>query len=83
MLAITHFQKLRCTLVVLLIALFSISAVAKDSRTITLDMKNVSLQQVLETIEQQTPYKFSYKTSAIDRKQTVSVTCRNASVSHH
>lgn len=82
MLAITHFQKLRCTLVVLLIALFSISAVAKDSRTITLDMKNVSLQQVLETIEQQTPYKFSYKTSAIDRKQTVSVTCRNASVSH-
>lgn len=80
MLVNTHYQKVRCTLIALLIALFSFSVVAKESQTITLDMKNASLQQVLESIEQQTTYKFSYKTSAVDKKQTVSVTCREASI---
>ena len=81
MLVNSTYQKVRCALIVLLMTLFSVSVVAKESQSITLDMKNASLQQVLESIEQQTSYKFSYKTSAVDKKQTVSVTCREASVS--
>ena len=76
MLVNSTYQKVRCALIVLLMTLFSVSVVAKESQSITLDMKNASLQQVLESIEQQTSYKFSYKTSAVDKKQTYGNSCQ-------
>lgn len=48
---------------------------AKKPETLTLDMKDVSLQQVLQEVEAKTKWEFSYKASSLDKRHIASFKC--------
>lgn len=47
---------------------------------LTIEMKNVALEQVFESIRQQSQFEFVYNTDAVDVKQIVSVSGQNATI---
>ena len=51
-----------------------------QERTITLNVKDVDATEVFTKIEQQTSYKFFYKTEQIDQLKNISVQVRNATI---
>lgn len=48
---------------------------------LTLEMKNVTLEQVFERIRQQSQFEFIYNTNAVDGKEQVSVSLQNGTIS--
>jgi len=51
-----------------------------QTRTMSLDVKNASLEQVFNLIEKQTDYKISYRNSILDRSQDITLKRENAAV---
>lgn len=47
--------------------------VSAQSKTISIDVKNVGLEQVFSLIEQQSAYKFSYRNSILDQSRDISL----------
>lgn len=47
--------------------------VSAQSETISIDVKNVGLEQVFSLIEQQSAYKFSYRNSILDQSRDISL----------
>lgn len=67
---------------VLTVALMTTSfgpLLAQDQQ-VKLELKQVSLRQVLRAIEEQTNYRFSYKESILDNKQDISLSLKATSV---
>ncbi|MDD3906829.1 MAG: SusC/RagA family TonB-linked outer membrane protein, partial [Bacteroidales bacterium] len=58
----------------------NIGSVYAQRQTISIDVKNVSLEQLLNIIEKQTSYKISYRNSILDKKQDITLKMNNASV---
>lgn len=71
---------LRTMLAMFLALLMVFSASAEVTSTVTLDVKNEPLVKVLKSIEQQTPCRFSYKSSVVNKVKSVTVKCTNVSV---
>lgn len=61
-----------------LLMVFSVSA--EVTSTVSLDVKNEPLVKVLKSIEQQTPCRFSYKSSVVNKVKSVTVKCSNVNV---
>ncbi len=71
----------RVFLSVFFLALCCSTMSANDRQSVTLDMQNVALQKVLKAIEQQTDYRFSYRSDDVNKNSAVSVSCTEAPVS--
>ena len=68
----------RCAVLMLVFSLFfSISASAQQGK-VSLDLKNVSLKEFFNGIEQQTDYRFSYRDSELEGKSSVTVKVADA-----
>jgi len=68
----------RCTVLMLVFSLlFSLSASAQQGK-VNVDVKNVSLKEFFNVIEQQTDYRFSYRDSELEGKPSVTVKVTNA-----
>jgi TonB-linked SusC/RagA family outer membrane protein len=68
--------------VLVLLVLFSLNAFAKNpvEKTITLNLKNVSLINVVSQIEKQTNYLFVYDEQVIDMKKQVTIIVKDSKV---
>ena len=53
---------------------------AQVASAVTLDLKNATVETVLQKIEEQTPYRFSYQNSVLDKKADITLKVENASV---
>jgi len=73
-------ESLRKMLVTFLALLMVFSLSAEVTSTVSLDVKNETLVKVLKSIERQTPCRFSYKSSVVDKVKSVTVKCDNVNV---
>lgn len=71
----------RVFLSIFFLALCCSTMSANDRQSVTLDMQNVALQKVLKAIEQQTDYRFSYRSDDVNKNSDVTVSCSDAPVS--
>lgn len=74
--------KMRATLVILLFCIgqsFALDVYSQNKR-LTLNMANVSIKSVLETIENQSEYFFMYETRNVDVEKKVNISVENKSV---
>lgn len=67
-------------LVCVILQLFHIQ-IGAQSNLINLDMKNVSIEDVLKSIESKTSYRFLYNKQIIDVARRVNVQCKKQDVS--
>ncbi len=56
-------------------------SVYAQGKRVSVNMKNASLKEVFSAIEQQTPFRFSYRDGAIDSRKDISISKNRASVS--
>lgn len=62
--------------------LFSCIQLHAQDQRVTINLQNVSLKDVLNSIEKQTTYRFSYRNIMIDSLKNISITKSNATVSN-
>jgi len=73
--------KMRLTFILLIVSLFRIEAnTYSQSTKVTLDLKNVSVQQVFETIEKKTDFKFLFDTNEVDLNRKVTIREKKQSI---
>ena len=72
------FQK---SIIILVIMLFgSLWSRAQSEPTVTLDVRNATMETVFQRIEEQTPYRFSYQNSILDKKADITLKVKDAAV---
>jgi TonB-linked SusC/RagA family outer membrane protein len=72
--------KLKLTTLLLLVAMFTIRANTYSQTKVNLDLNNMTVETVLETIEQKTDFRFIYKINDIDLNQIVSIHAKNETI---
>lgn len=76
------FRYLKSRLFLLLCCLLTSAAIwAQSTEKVTVDIKKGTLKQLIELIEKQTDYVFSYGDNAVEKIGNVTVQARNQSVS--
>lgn len=83
----THFPlfqnnlKLKLTTLLLLVVMFNIRANTYAQKTkVDLELKNITVETVLETIEQKTDFRFIYKMTDVDLNRTISISVKNQTI---
>ena len=72
---------MKISLILLLVSMGTIYASAySQNRDITLDVKNISLKEVIKQIERQSDYTFFYNEDYIDLSQLVSLTANKKDI---
>lgn len=56
-------------------------ATVSAAQTVTINLRNATLRQVLNTIEKQTSYRFSYRNFVVDNQRNITVNRKNVAVS--
>lgn len=74
-----HF-KIKCFTMFLLLACFCCIEIYAQEQTVTINMKNATLKQVLKAIEKQTTYRFSYRNVVIDNRKDITISKVKTSV---
>jgi TonB-linked SusC/RagA family outer membrane protein len=69
--------KLKLTTLLLLVAMFTIRANTYSQTKVNLDLNNMTVETVLETIEQKTDFRFIYKINDIDLDRIISIHAKN------
>jgi TonB-linked SusC/RagA family outer membrane protein len=73
--------KLKLTSLLLLVVMFNIRANTYAQRTkVDLELKNTTVETVLETIEQKTDFRFIYKMTDVDLNRTISISVKNQTI---
>ncbi|MBF4471705.1 SusC/RagA family TonB-linked outer membrane protein [Flavobacterium sp. HJJ] len=73
--------KLKLTTLLLLVAIFNSRADTYAQKTkVSLELKNSTVEKVIETIEQKTDFKFIYKLNDIDLDRVVSIHVKNQNI---
>ncbi|WP_111307280.1 TonB-dependent receptor [Confluentibacter sediminis] len=73
--------KMKLTVLLTFASFLSMFANAGYSQSITLDVKNMSVQKVIDKIEVTSKYTFVYNTKFVDLKHKVSIKVKNAPIS--
>ena len=73
--------KSRLFTLLMLLSLSCCVSVYAQGKRVSVNMKNASLKEVFSAIEQQTPFRFSYRDGAIDSRKDISISENRASVS--
>src|SRR5690606_38693823 len=78
-----HHLKMKLTTLLLIVSLFKIQANTYGQNTkITLNLNNVSVQQVCEEIESLSDFRFLYNHKKVNLKRTVSVNVKKEPISN-
>ncbi|PKB16816.1 SusC/RagA family TonB-linked outer membrane protein [Flavobacterium sp. 5] len=73
--------KLKLTTLLLLVAIFNSRADTYAQKTkVSLELKNTTVEKVIETIEQKTDFKFIYKLNDIDLDRVISIHVKNQNI---
>ncbi|SDH68851.1 iron complex outermembrane recepter protein [Flavobacterium omnivorum] len=73
--------KLKLTTLLLLVVMFNIRANTYAQKTkVDLELKNITVETVLETIEQKTDFRFIYKMTDVDLNRTISISVKNQTI---
>lgn len=72
--------KLKLTTLLLLLAIFNVKAHTYAQSKVSLDMKNSTIEKVIETIEQKTDFRFVYNINDIDLDRTISINVKEQSI---
>jgi len=74
---------MRITLLLLFVLTFQLQAeqIYSQDAKISLDMKNATIEKVLQTIEEKSDYYFLYNSKLIDVDRKVSIRVKNAAIS--
>ncbi len=74
---------MRVTLILLCLIVFQLQAedVYSQKTKISLDMKNTTIEKVLQTIEEKSDYYFLYNNKLVNVDRKVSVRVKNAAIS--
>lgn len=72
--------KMKLLIVVSLLFIFSVPYAVAQENLVTVNLEHVSLKEVLNAIEKQTTYRFSYRNVVVDMKRDVTISRVNASV---
>jgi TonB-linked SusC/RagA family outer membrane protein len=70
---------MKLTAIILFAACLQVSA-RGDAQTVSISVKNASLEKVFQEIKKQTGYKFFYEGGILDEAKTVNVSVKNASI---
>lgn len=71
---------LKGIIILVIMLLGGIGARAQSTPAVTLDIKNATVETVLQRIEEQTQYRFSYQHSLLDKKADITLNVENAPV---
>lgn len=65
---------------VIMLLCFSLPALAQEKQTITLQVKDTSISEVLNMVEKQSQYSFLYNKNEVDVSKTVTLSLKKASM---
>lgn len=71
---------LKGIIILVIMLLGGLGARAQSTPAVTLDIKNATVETVLQRIEEQTQYRFSYQHSLLDKKADITLNVENAPV---
>ena len=72
--------KMKLLIIVSLLFILSVPHAKAQENTVTVNFKHASLKEVLNAIEKQTTYRFSYRDVVVDTKKDVTISKTNALV---
>jgi len=72
--------KLKLTTLLLLVAIFNVKANTYAQTKVSLDLNNATVENVIETLEQKTDFRFIYKMNDIDLARIVSINVKNETI---
>jgi TonB-linked SusC/RagA family outer membrane protein len=72
--------KLKLTLLLLLVSIFTIKANTYGQTKVSLQFNNATLEKVIETVEQKTDFRFIYKIDDVDLTRMISITVKNETI---
>lgn len=72
--------KMKLLIIVSLLFILSVPHAKAQEKTVTVNFKHASLKEVLNAIEKQTTYRFSYRDVVVDTKKDVTISRTNALV---
>lgn len=71
---------LKSIIILVIMLLGGLGSRAQSAPAVTLNLKNATVETVLQRIEEQTPYRFSYQNSVLDKKADITLKVENAPV---
>lgn len=72
--------KVKLTTLLLLVAIFNVKAGSYAQTKVSLDLNNTTVEKIIETIEQQTDFRFIYKLSDIDLDRVTSIRVKDKTI---
>jgi TonB-linked SusC/RagA family outer membrane protein len=72
--------KLKLTTLLFLVAIFNVKAHTYAQSKVSLDMKNSTIEKVIETIEQKTDFRFIYNINDIDLDRSISINVKDQAI---
>src|SRR5574344_2104304 len=73
-------RNLKMLITSILLLMFCWVNVYGQEQTVTVNVRNASLQEVFKVIENQTTYRFSYRNSLLDNRKDITLSKQNALV---
>lgn len=73
--------KLKLTTLLFLVAIFNVEAHTYAQSKVSLELKNSTIEKVIETIEQKTDFRFIYNVNDIDLDRTISINVKDQAIS--
>ena len=77
-----RFNWLKCAVIFFLLSFAGVLSASAQSKRVTVNVKNATLQKVFSQIEKQTDYHFSYLDAQVKSVKNISINERDAAVSH-
>lgn len=74
--------KVKLTTLLLLVAMFNVKASTYAQTKVSLELNNTTVEKVIETIEQQTDFRFIYKLTDVDLERVITIRAREQSIDY-
>lgn len=72
--------KVKLTTLLLLVAMFNVKASTYAQTKVSLELNNTTVEKVIETIEQQTDFRFIYKLTDVDLERVITIRAKEQSI---
>lgn len=74
--------KVKLTTLLLLVAMFNVKASTYAQTKVSLELNNTTVEKVIETIEQQTDFRFIYKLTDVDLERVITIRAKEQSIDY-
>ncbi|MFP5436956.1 MAG: SusC/RagA family TonB-linked outer membrane protein [Bacteroidia bacterium] len=73
---------MKLTTLLLLVAMFNVKASTYAQTKVSLELNNTTVEKVIETIEQQTDFRFIYKLTDVDLERVITIRAKEQSIDY-